>query len=162
MARHYSVKSRFYKKANYSRENSGFSIVTSTAASNGLYQNGAIIVPATTTQGERTVGKFTISVPIRQDIAGELYWALVYVPQGFNPNNLFAITGNQNGTLYEPNQHVIASGVSDNSAGPIRIHTSMKRRLHSGDSIQLIVGGNTSTLAGITIYGLVSYSIKYN
>ena len=162
MARKYSVKSRYYKKANYSRENTGFQITLPAAASNGIFQNGQVIVAPINTQGERTVGRFTISVPVSTDIASELYWALVYVPQGTSPNPLFSIPGNQTGSLYEPNQYVMASGVSDNSAGPMRIRTNMKRKLHSGDSIQLIVGATSSALASKNLFGLVSYSIKYN
>ena len=162
MARKYSVKSHYYKKANYSRENSGFAISLPATPSNGLYQNGQVIVSPITTQGERTVGRFTISVPIKGNADTEVYWALVYVPQGTSPNPLFSIPGNQTGSLYEPNQYVMASGVSDNQAGPVRIRTSMKRKLHSGDSIQLIIGAVDNALASNTLYGLVSYSIKYN
>ena len=162
MARKYSVKSRYYKKANYSRENMGFSIVLPAAATNGLFQNGQVIVAPITTQGERTVGRFTVTVPVSTEHAAELYWALVYVPQGTSPNPLFSIPGNLTGSLYEPNQYVMASGVSDNSAGPVRIRTTMKRKLHSGDSIQLIIGSAQGTMSSALLSGLVSYSIKYN
>ena len=159
MARRYSVKSRNYKKANWSRENYGFQIAQAASASNGLYQGGQIIVAPVTTQGERTIGHFTITVPVPGASASEVYWALVYIPQGTTANTLFSITGDQTGSLYEPNQFVIASGVSDATAGPIRITSHMKRKLHSGDSISLIIG----TVNGIgTVRGLVSYAVKYN
>ena len=160
-----SVKSRGYKKTNWSHENKGVTITfdANQAIVNGLYQSGSNIVPAVNVQGTRTVGNFTISLPVpANQNASEIFWALVYIPQGTTANSLFATTGNLDGSLYEPNQFVIASGVSDNSAGPIRIHTRMKRILHSNDAVSLIIGSTQKYGTDISIRGLVSYSVKYN
>ena len=152
-------------KAKWSHENKGCLIDNTTSVlQNGLYQGGSNIIPATTTQGTRTVGNITVTVPVPQTLAAEIYWAIVYVPQGTTASPLFATTGSVEGSLYEPNQYVMASGISDNTAGPIRFHSRMKRTLHSGDFISLIIGSTSqgSASVGGSIRALVSYSVKYN
>ena len=118
------------------------------------------------TQGVRTVGNWSITVPVSTSPSGlnnEWYWALIYVPQGSTANNLFATTGDTNGSLYEPNQYVIACGISDANAGPIRIRSRIMRKLHSGDFVSLIVGTkNSQDPASAVLNALVSYSVKYN
>ena len=151
-----SLKSR----STYSHENKGFAGSYGTTLVNTFYQGGAVIVPATTTQGTRTVGNWTITVPVPSTAGQDIFWALVYVPQGETAKELFATTGTGEGSLYEPNQYVLASGVSDGSAGPIRIRSSIKRKLHSGDFVSLILAQNQTQ--GANFRGLVSYSIKYN
>ena len=161
---------RFYRKSvkvtgrsNWSHENKGCAGTIAEQAVNGLYQGGAIVVPSITTQGTRTVGNFTITVPfIGTPTAtdSEIYWALVYIPQGESAKNLFATTGSVEGSLYEPNQYVMASGISDAQAGPIRIRSRIMRKLHSGDFISLVIGMTNSNVASFK--ALVSYSIKYN
>ena len=160
-----SVKSRVYRKSNWSHENKGvlMTFTAEQAAVNGLYQSGSNIVPAVNVQGTRTVGNFTITLPVpANQNASEIFWALVYIPQGTTASALFATNSSVEGSLYEPNQFVIASGVSDNSAGPIRIHTRMRRVLHSNDAVSLIIGSTQKYGTDISIRGLVSYSIKYN
>ena len=161
-----SVKSRNYKKGNWSHENRGVSIEIPSTAVNTIYQGGQLIVPPTTAQGTRTVGNFTVTVPVQANAASnEVWWALIYVPQGTTANPLFA-TGPQGnpleGSLYEPNQFVIASGLSDGAAGPIRIRSRMKRKLHSGDFISLLLGYQGGGAPTVKVTALVSYSIKYN
>ena len=151
------------KKSNWSHENKGCVGAMSDGLINGLYQGGSIVVPSVTSQGTRTVGNFTITVPFTGSVSStvnEIYWALVYVPQGESAKNLFATTGNMEGSLYEPNQYVMASGISDSGAGPIRIRTRMSRKLHSGDFVSLIVGTEQGNVGNFK--ALVSYSIKYN
>ena len=147
-------------RGNYSHENKGFSGTYGSTLVNTFYQGGSVIVPATTTQGTRTVGNFTITIPVPSTAGQEIFWALVYVPQGETAKELFATTGSAEGSLYEPNQYVLASGIADNNAGPIRIHSRMSRKLHSGDFISLILAQNATS--GSNFRGLVSYSIKYN
>ena len=90
-----------------------------------------------------------------------VWWALVFVPQGYQANALFpfyASSGLQ-GSLYEPNQFVMACGYNDPSAGPIRIRSRVSRNLQSGDSIALVIGNRG---AGNVVYqGVVSYAIAY-
>ena len=156
----YRTTKRRYNKTNWSHENKGCYIeLTSTQA--GLVQGGSNIVPSTTTQGTRTVGNWTITVPAPND-AGNIFWALVYCPQGETTHPLFGTATNVEGSLYEPNQYVLASGISDPNEGPIRIRSRMKRKLQSGDFISLILGASNGELIGQSLNALVSYSIKYN
>ena len=64
------------------------------------------IVPDTGVEGMRKVKHITISAAANVVNVGALYWALVYVPQGYAPNNL-NLTGGA--SMYEPNQNVMAS-----------------------------------------------------
>ena len=158
------VRRTVKSKANWSHENKGCEVSIASELSNGLFQGGSNIVPATTTQGTRTVGNFTITVPTpfgSSSGVSEVYWALVYCPQGETVKPLFATSGSLEGSLYEPNQYVMASGISDACAGPIRIRTRMSRKLHSGDFISLVIG-TTVQSATTNVRALVSYSIKYN
>ena len=154
------VKRSVKSKGNWSHENFGAVIANFTQV-NSLYQGGSVIVAALNTQGTRTVGNFTITIPIGAETPVETYWALVYVPQGTSASNLFGSNGNSEGSLYEPNQFVLASGISDNSAGPIRIRSRMQRKLHSGDNISLVIG-HTAGATQPPMRALISYSIKYN
>ena len=101
-------------RSNWSHENKGCYITPGAEAVNGLFQGGSNIVPATTTQGTRTVGNFEITVPTpfgSSSGVSEVYWALVYCPQGETVKSLFATSGDTDGSLYEPNQYVMASEI---------------------------------------------------
>ena len=157
-----SVK-RTRTKSRWSHENKGCLVTSGQTLVNGLYQSGSIVVPSIAAQGTRTVGRFDITVPVpANQNAAEIFWALVYVPQGTSASSLFATTGSVEGSLYEPNQYVIASGISDNSAGPIRIRSRYMRILHSGDFVSLIIGSTFQIGTDIPIRALVSYNVKYN
>ena len=58
---------------------------------NGMRQNGQTIIPATDVQGVRSIKHLTVSLSNGNDGAGEqeFYWALVFVPQGYQANALF-------------------------------------------------------------------------
>ena len=155
---HRSVKA----KSNYSRENRGVYFQVGSSKVNEIYQGGSLIVPPSTVQGTRTVKNFTITIPVTGNVNSEYWWALVYVPQSQEAQPLFATTHTPDGTLYEPNQYVIASGMSDGNAGPIRIRTKLARKLHSGDFISLVLGVSSESQGQNYVKGLVSYSIKYN
>ena len=153
MARRYykSVKS-VIRKSNWSRENTTISVQSTTSTF------GTNIIPASTTQGIRTVGNFTITLTSTSDSnSPPVYWALVYVPQG---QTTAALNITDGGSLYEPNQYVIACGVNDSTAGPIRISTRMKRKLNSGDFVSLLMF--TGQQQGPLYRGIVSYAVKYN
>lgn len=144
----------------WSHENKSCAMQFSAEPIYTFWQAGSNVVPAATSQGIRTVGNWTITVPVSTD--KNVYWALVYVPQGTTVNNLFATSGGAEGSLYEPNQYVLASGIADGNAGPIRVRSKMKRTLHSGDFISLIIASQDQNIANTYNLGLVSYSIKYN
>ena len=65
-----------------------------------------------------------------------LFWALVYVPQGTTAGSLnIATAGATPSSMYEPNQFVMNCGVIDPTAGPIRIYSPISRNLNDGDKI---------------------------
>lgn len=142
----------------WSRENT---TIRATSPETAFQTFGTNIVPSSSVQGMRTVGNFAVTLTAGSttssgDGAAPIYWALVYVPQGQTTNILNTSDGD---SLYEPNQYVLACGVNDPTAGPIRIRSSMKRKLNSGDFISLLL----STSSTSTLYvGTVSYSVKYN
>ena len=145
-------------RSRWSRENT---TIRATAPQT-IYQTfGTNIVPASPTQGMRTVGNFTITLtagaePGHGDNNGPVYWALVYVPQG---QTTAALNVSDGASFYEPNQYVISCGVNDPTAGPIRIRTRMMRKLNSGDFVSLLMA--TASLSALWV-GSVSYSVKYN
>lgn len=114
------------------------------------------IVPQTGVEGMRKVKHLTVTMSSEADTTTGLYWALVYVPEGYNPNNL-SLTGGS--SLYEPNQNVMACGVMDFSAGPCRIHSRLSRNLNSGDRIVLVVA-STNTTAALNVACVISYAIS--
>ena len=151
MAKTYYKSVKTIKRVNWSRENTTIRV----AASNQTF--GTNIIPATTTQGIRTVGNFVITLTGDADTGAPIYWALVYAPQGQTTANLSVSDGQ---SLYEPNQYVIACGVNDPTAGPIRIVSRMKRKLNSGDFVSLLM--YTGQTGDVVYRGIVSYSVKYN
>ena len=146
-------------RSRWSRENTTINVVSPT--SNTYQTFGTNIVPASTIQGMRTVGNFTITLTSGSETSsgdgnGPVYWALVYVPQG---QTTASLNINNGASLYEPNQYVIACGVNDPTAGPIRIRTRMMRKLNSGDFVSLLM---STANKGALWFGAVSYSVKYN
>ena len=93
------------KRVKYSVENVGVSITTGSSEQNGLYQNGQTIVHPAAVQGTRAVKHLTVSLSQGIEDMRPVWWALIFVPQGYQANALFpfyASSGLQ-GTLYEPN-----------------------------------------------------------
>jgi len=73
----------------YSVEQTGlFFKLPQTNPVNELYQTGILVVPSSTTQGMRKVKHLTVQLSTVNSVAG-IYWALVFVPEGYNPNALF-------------------------------------------------------------------------
>lgn len=89
-------------------------------------------MPAVDIQGMRKVKHITVSLT---GITNEnnIWWALVYVPNGTQPNPLNTQAGQA--SFYEPNQFVMAAGLNDLTAGPVRIRSPVSRNLNSGDSV---------------------------
>lgn len=90
MAYRSKSRSRRSSKVKYSVENVGVEISAPGSKVNGLYQFGQTIVPATDIQGTRSVRHLTVSLSTDAESAAgsdsEFYWALVFVPQGYNAN----------------------------------------------------------------------------
>lgn len=100
------------------------------------------ILAPTDMQGMRKVKHLTFTISNGEWTTTEadaLLYALVYVPQGYNPQDINYPATNSAVQLYDANQYVMSSGVLDFSGGPLRIRTPLSRNLNSGDSIYLIL-----------------------
>ena len=154
---------RYHNKDKYSVEQTIYESPTVdnwTAITNGL-QWSIQVVPPVETEGMRKVKHLTMTFAnyrtgSDQD-AYPIFYALVYCPQGYDPNNLNLPTLNTAFNLYEPNQFVLSSGVLDFSGGPLRIRTPLARNLNSGDKIVMCLG--TTNTSNQRIYGEVKYAI---
>ena len=147
-----------YPKVKYSVEQSAFT--ESVTASN---QSATLVVAPVASQGMRKVKHLTLSLASQGSVstALDIYWALVYCPEGTNPNTItVASVVGQSTPLYEPNQFVMACGVMDFSAGPQRITCPLSRNLNSGDRVFLIMANPTANT--INLYGVVRYAISFN
>nr|QIR82154.1 capsid protein [unidentified] len=149
----------------YSVEQTGFSVAFPEEATNGLYQSAVQVVAPDTTQGMRKVKHLTVNLTYNNgagtEDAAELFWTLVFVPQGYTPNAMYSTTGTVSGSLYEPNQFVMNAGIVDPSAGPIRFRSPVSRNLNSGDSIYLIIGTTSRNPSAPTAgcFGVVRYAV---
>lgn len=158
MAR-YRRRRAIIKKRKYNIENRPLSFVSPQDLTNGFYQNQIQIVPPTVTEGVRQVARMTVSLTAETlDFQGDvanLFWALVYVPEGTNQTPLFP---NAN-TLYQPSNYVLASGIADANAGPIRISSRLRKNLNANDQIFLLTATKAS---GYEFEGLVRYAVCFN
>ena len=92
------------------------------------------------TQHRNCRGNLTQVVAGGSSAESNLFWALVYVPQGTTAGALnIATAGATPGSMYEPNQFVMNCGVIDPTAGPIRIYSPISRNLNDGDKISLLI-----------------------
>ena len=151
---------KYYKKRYYRGSRDKYSVEQSafTESVAGSSQSATLIVPPAAMQGMRKVKHLTVSLAAHAEGPMEVYWALVYCPEGMSPNNLTvsSVVG-QSTPLYEPNQFVMSCGVMDFSAGPTRISTPLSRNLNSGDRIYLIMANPAATT--INLFGVVRYAI---
>ena len=147
---------RFYRRASrdkYSVENTAF-----TATINAETTTSVPVVPPTAVRGMRKVKHVTISMSTPGNTNGGVFWALVYVPEGYTPQAFGVPTlENPSADLYSANQFVMSSGVMDLDAGPQRISSRLSRNLNSGDSIVLLL--RNATGGPTTYYGVVHYAI---
>lgn len=151
MAR-YRRSRRYYRKNKFNVETRPISFTTPQNQENGLYQNQIQIVPPSTTEGVRKVGKFTVSLEI--DV-GILYWALVYIPEGATTSALFPSSTE----LFVPSAYVLSSGVNGSTNGVIRISSRLWKNLNAGDRIFLLTA---SSRPGEQARGLSRYVIAFN
>lgn len=161
MARYY--RRRYYKpKRKYNIENRVINQTIPTQPENGFYQNQMQIVPPSTTEGVRKVTRFTITITEQttgQIYDSTIYWALVYIPEGAVTSSLFP----DSTTLFTPSNYVLASGVNDTNAGPIRISSRIQKNLNAGDQIYLLTAAGANSGSTIRyLRGLIRYAIAYN
>ena len=99
-----------------------------------------LIVPSSATEGMRKVKHLTVNLtPILDQDGGQIWWALVYVPQGTTAGSIQLATTAALSDMYEPNQYVMNCGIVDPTAGPIRFSSPISRNLNNGDAIVLLV-----------------------
>lgn len=158
-------------RAKYSIETTASNTAVSAMTIDGTSRYfGAIVVPSTTIQGMRKVKHMQVSVCLQHSAnasaaagGAPILWALVYVPAGQTSVSPPATSG----SIYEPNQFVITSGIADAEAGPIRINTPLARNLNSGDSIVLtyrLLNGNEILTVdnSASVLTMVRYAITLN
>ena len=106
----------------------------------------------------RKVKHLTVNLtPILDQDGGQIWWALVYVPQGTTAGSIQLATTAALSDMYEPNQYVMNCGIVDPTAGPIRFSSPISRNLNNGDAIVLLV---RHTLGGnMDIRGTCRYAI---
>jgi len=122
---------RYYRKRKYNIEQKPISITAPSTLQNGYYQNQTNIVPPAATEGVRQVARMTITLTGSFNDTRPLFWALVYIPEGAVTSSLFP----NSTTLFNPSSYVLASGVSDSDAGPIRISSRLKKNLNANDHL---------------------------
>ena len=153
MVRRYYRRHRSGNRDKYSIENtcitaSEFAQWTTIAADPEIntqtsFQFVSQVVPSSDVEGMRKVKHLTLSFSCPSEI--KLLYALVYVPQGYEPNTIRFPALGKGVSLYEPNQYVMSSGVLDFSGGPLRVKTPLSRNLNSGDSIALVLAASGLT-----------------
>lgn len=97
-------------------------------------------------QGSRKAKNITISWTT--DIDRPILFAVIFLPEGHSPAELQ--TSASASSMYEPNQHVMLSGVFEKGQQN-RFSTKLGRNLNSGDSIVL----------ALKIYSVDATSIKW-
>ena len=120
MSRRYS-KRRYVNRDKYSVENASITSpdkawtdVTGSGVITSSKQFAIAVIPPTEVQGMRKVKHFTLNFSCANNDPF-LYYALVYVPEGYAANNIQIPIVGQSVSLYEPNQYVLASGVLSTS-----------------------------------------------
>ncbi|ORX75328.1 hypothetical protein BCR32DRAFT_296967 [Anaeromyces robustus] len=167
-----TTSTRSGRKNKYNVQNTPFSGKLGTALQYGIgaimnaptfHQFNYTVVPSVDSEGVRKAGKFTINVSIVGNTEGILYWALIYVPKGYSAKNFFT-EQLANPPLYEPSTNVLASGMNDTNAGPVRIYSPLFKNLNTGDSIvfQVAAQDTDGIDQNTKVAGLVRYAICYN
>lgn len=158
MARRYRRRSRrAVKTAKYSSENYNALVQLNNVGATGTTSTWVgSVVPATSVLSTRKAKNFTLRIAPDETLVrtntgttedpnieesfdkGFIAWALVYLPEGTNPNRFNFGDANGAVSLYEPNQNVIMCGIAS-SDQVYSYKTKLARNLSAGDSIVLIV-----------------------
>lgn len=187
------VRRRYYtarhkaKKFKWSVERT--SLYATLTQPNQETDNQIVVVPSTTVEGVRCVKNLTVELctsydPVMSDSVGPLqsrlqlngviYWALVYIPEGYPPQDLHLPDfvqenppTNKIQNFYSGNQYVMSSGIFPLDNPRVRIRTPLSRNLNSGDTIALLlrlVNQNNLSLSDdweLKVFGLVTYAVCY-
>lgn len=166
-------KRNYSSRKKYSNETSSFS---NTANATG--QNISVNVPLLVNsqhpmQGMRKVKNLKLSLnfsEIHSSVTEEftknpIYWALVYVPQGTQPQALNVTDAAS--SFYEPNQNVIMQGIQTSDNESKTYSTRLARNLNSGDSIYLCVASKylhniaTEEVIETVVSALLNYAVTF-
>jgi hypothetical protein len=107
--------------------------------------------------GKTTFARPKITLNVQATTANLVYWALVFIPDGYSENVLQVVDG---ANLYEPAQYIMAAGsfIADTDAEPFRLTSPLKRSMNPGDKISLLMkSAATSTLQ---CAGTVEYFVR--
>ena len=136
-------------------------------------QNNYTLIEPVLTQGVRKAKNFTLSINAScYKITGEspdqvikyalMLFALVYVPNGFDPLSL-DVTMNQSIELYKANKYIILQGLLEN--GKIKkTYSYLARNLSAGDKICLVIKpiSLADSQPSMKFNAILNYAIKYN
>jgi len=117
--------------------------VLNTTVGTGTVQQSTDILTSAE-QGILKIKNIYLNLNVVSTAAQAVYWAVIYVPDGYTANTLTTTPG---GELYEPQQNVIASGsfIADTTSFPVRIFSRLAKNLHSGDKIKFVTLGTAAT-----------------
>lgn len=148
----YSVEQSIINTPN----SSGWTLAPASGDVSATRQFSIPVLNPSDTQGMRKVKHFTMTFTCTKDTEPFAY-ALVYVPEGYDPQRLNLPNAGFGVQMYPANQFVLSQGVLDFSGGPLRIRSRLSRNLNSGDSIYLIL----ATYDGVeaSIVSTVQYAI---
>jgi hypothetical protein len=105
------------------------------------------VVPKSGVYGMRKAKNFDITLECSPNNNKHgVIWALIYIPEGvaLTGAELKYATDGKFQSIYEPNQHLIASGIASPQV-PIRVFSPLARNLNSGDAIYLVLRSPSST-----------------
>ena len=162
-------KRRYYKRtgsrdkysicqSNYISEpfNSWTTIEPGSEFEQASQQATVVVVPSTGIQGMRKVKHITVT--LSSNTTFPVFYAIIYVPEGYEPQSLHIPAAGAYVPNYLANQFVMSSGVIDFDAGPTRIRSPISRNLNSGDRVLLILA-TTSASAQSVIHAQTKYAI---
>ena len=115
-----------------------WAIIPATSDTISTKQFSISVIPPTNVEGMRKVKHFTMSFADSAGLNILLAYALVYVPEGYDPNTINYPDKGKAISMYEPNQFVLSSGMIDFS-NPYRVKCPLARNLNSGDSVYLVL-----------------------
>lgn len=150
-----STRRKPYKVVKYSNETISFASSLPVANPPSPLNEYATIITPLNAQGMRKAKNFTLQIISTCPLP--ITFALVYVPQGTEPNALTFGTVDKPISLYEPNQNVIISGTVIANSPQQTWRTRLARNLNSGDGIALVLG----TPVNLTTSGDVSITLNY-
>ena len=154
----------FRKKNKYSHETvniqtnnvSDWTVVPATTEfTMDSYQFSIPIIRPTDVEGMRKIKNISISFSAGTDLV--LYYYIVYVPQGYEPQAIQVPGASQAVVGYSANQFIMGSGVLDFTGGPLRVRSPLSRNLNSGDSISLILASPFTS--SNSVMAQISYAI---